>query len=77
MYTSLECSTNPYEAVINDKRVLMTSGIYSCNYSFTGQNIQDIMRQVTPTPSIIDCMSYSLQWGTLFPTNPNTCRMMI
>ena len=28
LYSSLECSTNPYEAIINDKRVLMTSGSY-------------------------------------------------
>lgn len=26
LYSSLECSTNPYEAIMNDKRVLMTSG---------------------------------------------------
>lgn len=43
---------------------------------FIGQNIQDISRQITPTPSILDCMALTLQWGVLFPTNPNTCRIL-
>lgn len=66
-YSSLECSTNPYEASINGRTFLMTSG----------QNIQDILRQVTPSISVLDAMALTLEWGTLFPTNPNTCRKKI
>ena len=63
-YSSLECATNPYSATINGKTFLMTSG----------QNIQDILRQVAPSLSVIEAMVLTLQWGTLFPTDPNTCR---
>lgn len=39
-----------------------------------GQNIQDILRQTDSTLSVIDAMALTLEWGCLFPTNPNTCR---
>lgn len=63
-YSSLECATNPYSATIDGKTFLMTSG----------QNVQDILRQVAPSVSVIEAMALTLQWGALFPTDPNTCR---
>ena len=64
-YSSLECATNPYLGEFNGKVYLMTAG----------QNIQDIQRQVDSSISVIDLMEWTLRWGCLSPTNPNTCRM--
>ena len=61
---SLDCVSNPYQAVINGLNVVMTAG----------QNIQDIARQVPSPLSPIDIMALTLEWGLLFPTDPNTCR---
>ena len=63
-FSSLERAPNPYAATVGEKRVLMTAG----------QNIQDMVRQIAPAVSIIDAMALTLQWGILFPTDPNTCR---
>ena len=63
-YSSLECATNPYSGEFNGKVYLMTAG----------QNIQDLQRQVDASISTIDLMEWTLRWGCLFPTNPNTCR---
>ena len=63
-YSSLECATNPYMASFNGKVFVMTSG----------QNILDIVRQVPGSPSTSDLLAATLRWGSLFPTNPNTCR---
>lgn len=63
-YSSLECATNPYMGSFNGHVFVMTSG----------QNIVDIARQITDSLSPIDLLAATLRWGSLFPTNPNTCR---
>ena len=64
-FSSLERATNPFHALIQSRDVLGTAG----------QNIQDILRQITPPLSVLDVMALTLQWGVLFPTTPNTCRI--
>ena len=34
----------------------------------------DVLRQIAPAVSATEAMALTLQWGTLFPTDPNTCR---
>lgn len=63
-FSSLERAPNPYAATVAGKRVLMTAG----------QNVQDVLRQIAPAVSATEAMALTLQWGTLFPTDPNTCR---
>ncbi|KAK8830804.1 hypothetical protein WA577_003509 [Blastocystis sp. JDR] len=62
-FSSLERAPNPYAATVAGKRVLMTAG----------QNVQDVLRQIAPAVSATEAMALTLQWGTLFPTDPNTC----
>ena len=66
-FSSLERATNPFHALIQNRDVLGTAG----------QNIQDILRQIAPPLSVLDVMALTLQWGVLFPTTPNTCRILL
>lgn len=60
-YSTLNAVTNPYEAVIDNKRFLGTSG----------QNIDDI-RRFSRLNDSLDILEKTLRWGHLAPTSPDT-----